>query len=274
MPIPPPPTLAELDEAARALGVAPAGEPLRTAACLLQTGRWQGLDVMLKLTHEPEELRGLEALRRWDGRGAVRVLAVHEGAAVLERADEPVRLALPDDAAVTTELCATAARLHATGASTDHLPHLREHLRSLDADSDPRFDVARRFAGELLRPRPDDVLLHGDVHGENVLTSARGPLAIDPKGVVGPAAFDAANLFTNWTAAEAHQHFDARLEIVGAATGLDEELLLRWIVVWSATSGLWHVEDGDAAAAAFPHGVMDLALARLGPFPGGVSATG
>lgn len=264
MPTPPPPSLDELGAAAAALGVELSGEPLRTPACLLQTGRWQGLDVVLKLTHEPEELRGLEALRRWDGRSAVRVLAVHGGAAVLERADSPVRLALPDDDAVTAELCATATRLHATGASTDGLPHVRSHLRALLADTDPRFDVARRFAADLLRPGPDDVLLHGDLHGENVLTSTRGPLAIDPKGVVGPAAFDVANLFTNWTAGQAHERFDARVEIVSAATGLDAELLLRWIVVWSATSGLWHVADGDRGAAAFPHGITDRALARLG----------
>ena len=44
--------------------------------------------------------------------------------------------------------------------------------------------VARR----LLRDDEEPVLLHGDLHQGNVLASARGWLAIDPKGVMVSAA--------------------------------------------------------------------------------------
>ena len=39
--------------------------------------------------------------------------------------------------------------------------------------------------------------LHGDLHHENIMHGPRGWLAIDPKGVLGDPAFDAANWFYN-----------------------------------------------------------------------------
>jgi hypothetical protein len=44
--------------------------------------------------------------------------------------------------------------------------------------------------------RRDVVVLHGDMHHENILKfSSRGWLAIDPKGLVGERGFDYANIF-------------------------------------------------------------------------------
>ena len=41
------------------------------------------------------------------------------------------------------------------------------------------------------------MLLHGDLHHENIMHGPRGWLAIDPKGVLGDPGFDAANMFYN-----------------------------------------------------------------------------
>jgi streptomycin 6-kinase len=106
--------------------------------------------------------------------------------------------------------------------------------------------------------------LHGDLHHENVLDGAdRGWLAIDPKGIVGPREFDYCNIFTNSTPVQAVGCFDSRLRIVASTADIDRAELLRWIASWSALSGIWHLEDGNDALAAFPHSITDLALARL-----------
>jgi len=63
--------------------------------------------------------------------------------------------------------------------------------------------------------------------------------------------------------AEAVEHFDSRLDIVGEEAGVDRQLLLSWIVSWSALSGIWHLEGGQTGPAEFPHAIMDLAIDRL-----------
>lgn len=225
------------------------------------------LPAFLKVTNEPEELDGARALEKWDGNGAVRVLA-HSGAAmVFERAGNTVNSAVTDDAVATQVLCSTADRLHA--ASPENLeafPGLRSWFSSLFADTTPRFDQVREIAAELLDRPARQVLLHGDLHHENVLEApdGRGWLAIDPKGLVGERIFDYCNIFTNWAPKQAIEHFDARLHLVGDAAGIERHDLLRWIAAWSALSGIWHLEDGHAGLASFPHAITALVLDRLG----------
>jgi streptomycin 6-kinase len=125
-------------------------------------------------------------------------------------------------------------------------------------------EIAELLLADVSRP----VLLHGDLHHENVLDGGpRGWLAIDPKGIIGAREFDYLNLFTNWTREEATQQFDSRLAIVARVAAIDRDRLLRWIAAWSALSGIWHLEDGEEALAAFPHAITALALDRLDRLP-------
>jgi streptomycin 6-kinase len=56
--------------------------------------------------------------------------------------------------------------------------------------------IAAETAADLLATQRDVVVLHGDMHHENILKfSSRGWLAIDPKGLVGERGFDYANIF-------------------------------------------------------------------------------
>lgn len=265
VPMPPLPTIAELAAAADRLGVQLEGEPFATRACLLCWARYRGEPAVLKVSHEPEEIAGAAALQWWDGDGAVRVLVRDGDATVLERAGASLRQAVAnDDASSTSILCEVIARLHRRGCPEGGFAPLRQWMRALLADAHPRFERARHYAEQLLSADHEPTLLHGDVHSENVLLG-RGDewLAIDPKGLIGPRAFDYCNLFTNWTLDESIAHFDARLAQVAQRARLERDELLRWIVAWSALSGLWYLDDGGAAEAAYPHAVMELALARL-----------
>lgn len=191
------------------------------------------------------------------------------GAILLERDGRSVRQQLLQDAASTAILCAAIARLHQHSPDDLHgFVTLRRWFASLFADTMPRFEPLRTMADELLDRSDAAVLLHGDVHRENVLEIRRiGTtqwLSIDPKGIVGAREFDYCNIFTNWTPAEAIRHFDARLAYVSETADIDRSHLLRWIAVWSALSGIWHLEDGDTEPAEFPHAIMEAALDRLG----------
>lgn len=268
MPHQPPPPVSEFDAAVGRFGGWPDGASFVTTASRVGPVTFDGQPAFLKVTDEPEELAGAQALKRWGGDGAVRVLAHRGNAFLMERGGRTVRAAVPDDDAATAVLCAVAGRLH------DHSPaelarfgSLRRWFDALYSDVTPRFDRPRTIVDELLNRAGPAVLLHADIHHENVLEFRRNGraewLAIDPKGIAGPREFDYCNIFTNWTRAEAVRHFDARLATVTRLADIDPTQLLRWIACWSALSGVWHLEDGNTEAAAFPHAIMDLALERL-----------
>jgi streptomycin 6-kinase len=268
----PKPSTADLDEAVVRLGLQPDGAPFRSLSSLACRVTLDGRPVFLKVTNEQEELAGTRALERWDGNGAVRMLARSDNAIVLERAGQTLRSLVIEDGAATRVLCDVADRLHRHSPThLDEFPTLRTWFRSLFADTTPRFDPVRTIATRLLDQVTLPVLLHGDLHHENVLDGGeRGWLAIDPKGIVGAREFDYCNIFTNWTPQQTIEHFDSRLGIVASTAGIDRVDLLRWIASWSALSGIWHLEDGHQESASVPHAITDLALNRLSA-TGGVS---
>lgn len=265
MPYAPKPSPTEFHEALARLGVYLEASPSVTLSGWGCRATFDEQPAYVKVTNEPEELAGARALEQWHGEGAVRVLARSGNAIVLERAGSTLRSTVADDPAATRVLCAVARRLHAhEPTELGQFPSLRAWFSALFANSQPEFDPARAIAEQLLGRDTPVVLLHGDLHHENVLDGAnRGWLAIDPKGIVGPREFDYCNIFTNWTREQAIHNFDARLQIVAHAAHIPHTDLLRWIVAWSALSGIWHREDGDEALAAFPHTISALALDRL-----------
>lgn len=258
------PGRADFDAAVARLQLEPDGEAFASLSSWVGPVRYRGRPAFLKVTREPEERAGVHALRAWDGSGAVRVLAADDDAFVLERAGRTVRELITDDADATAILCDVAARLHRVRPpDLSGFVTLRRWFQDLFANTDGRFDRARAYADKLV-DAGTPVLLHGDIHHENVLDGGdRGWLAIDPKGIAGPAPFDYCNIFTNWTPEESVAHFDARLEAVSVRAGVERGTLLRWIVAWSALSGIWHLDDGNVDDAAYPHMIMDEALARL-----------
>ncbi|MDQ2849071.1 MAG: hypothetical protein M3Y77_22680 [Actinomycetota bacterium] len=268
MPHEPAPAAADFHDAVTRLQLKLDGPTLATAASRVGPVTLDGQLAFLKVTNEPEELAGALALESWDGNGAVRVLAHDGNAFLMERGGRTVRAAVPDDGAAAAVLCAVVARLHEhSPADLEGFVSLRHWFGSLFCDVTPRFDRLRTIADKLLDRAGPVVLLHGDIHHENVLELRRGGqlhwLAIDAKGIVGPREFDYCNIFTNWTRSDAVRYFDIRVASVSRLADIDRTQLLRWIACWSALSGIWHLEDGNTGAAAFPHAVMDLALDRL-----------
>ena len=74
---------------------------------------------------------------------------------------------------------------------------LIEERRSSGVVSDAVVDRVLQLQRELLASQPAHVLLHADLHCENVLLSARGWLAIDAKPLVGDPAYGVAQALAN-----------------------------------------------------------------------------
>jgi streptomycin 6-kinase len=116
----------------------------------------------------------------------------------------------------------------------------------------PVFSRAEALYAELLSSSSSDVVLHGDLHHDNILAAGdAGWLAIDPKGVIGDPAFEPASLLLNPPGLENRASLDRllarRIDILSEALGLEAERLRGWAEAKAVLSACWTIEDhGDA----------------------------
>lgn len=201
-----------------------------------------------------------EALRIFDGDGAVRLLAEDRarGALLEERAapGETLATLVPhrDEEATGVQL-AVARRLHRVPPEKCTLPHLRSYREDLD---DPRSlprDLVARAAGlfdELCASSPGDVVLHGDLHHGNILSGPHAPgwLAIDPHGLVGDPGFDVGAMLYNPDPGDRDAGLLAlvprRVEQLAADHPM--ERVVAWGFVMGVLSSVW---SGTAGSRAF-----------------------
>jgi streptomycin 6-kinase len=261
------------DEHLARWGLTADGEPIRTHSSTLLPVRRGGVAAMLKVAHSAEERAGARLMAWWGGDGAARVLEHAGDALLMERAlgdRSLVRMARGghDDEA-SRILCGAVARLHVprSAAPPPELVPLERWFRALEPAAAAHGGILARAAATaralLAEPR-DVVVLHGDVHHENVLDfGARGWLAIDPKGLRGERGFDYANLFCNpdLQTATAPGRLARQVEVVADAVGLERGRLLAWILAYAGLSTAWSVEDGDPPGLALA--VAELADAEL-----------
>jgi streptomycin 6-kinase len=217
-----------------------------------------GERAMLKVASHPEEVAGGALMAWWGGLGAASVLAREDYAILLERLEGPRGLAAlarqGEDDAATRILCEAAAGLHAPRSTPPPptLVPLDIWFRALwpaEATHGGVFAGAAAVARELLEDPRDPVVLHGDLHHDNVLDGgARGWLAIDPKGLIGERAFEFANLFRNPDAALALApgRMGRQAGIVAQVAGVERPRLLRWILAYAGLGAAWSLQSGHA----------------------------
>jgi streptomycin 6-kinase len=250
------------------------GEPIITPGSRLLPVRQGDVPAMLKIAVDTEEKFGNLLMTWWDGDGAARVYAHHGDGLLMERAmgrRSLMHMALSgqdDDASCI--LCAALARLHAPrGTALPPLVPLTRWFASLRVAAVQQggaFSLSLASAEALLATPQDEVVLHGDMHHDNVLDfGARGWLAIDPKRVSGERGFDYANLICNpdLPTATDPRRFDRQLAVVAQAADLDPRRLLQWVLAFAGLSAAWFLEDGDSLAAQGQLEVAKLAASRL-----------
>ena len=214
---------------------------------------------MLKLgfPDDESEHEGL-ALQRWAGTGAVRLLSAdpHRSALLLERL-HPTDL----DSLPVLDACEVVAglydRLHVPAPPqlrqvTAYLDRWTPQLRALPRHAPiPHRLVEQTLAlvRELFADPGPGVMVHGDLHYQNVLAGDREPwLAIDPKPMAGDRHYELAPMLWNrWDEAVATGDLRfalrRRFHTIVDAAGLDEELARDWVVVRMVYNMLWELDD-------------------------------
>jgi len=100
------------------------------------------------------------------------------------------------------------------------------------------------------------VLMHGDFHHFNILSSERGWLVIDPKGVIGPAGYEVGPFLINpWgdllNGINYRLMTKRRIDILHEHLGFERERIREWGLAHAILSAWWSMED---------HGEWDFAL--------------
>jgi streptomycin 6-kinase len=227
--------------------------------------RADGTPVVLKLrVPHPDGGHELAALRHYAGSGCARLLADDEaeGALLLEQLRPGTLLSsLPDDEA-TAVAAEVMVQLWKPPAGDHPFPTVDEWLLGLKrlrqrygggTGPFPEAAVARAEAvyAEVRADAAPPVVLHGDLHHYNILAAERAPwLAIDPQGVLGEPAFEAAALLRNpspqvfrWPDLRARTQ--RRLDILAEHTGLDRWRLAAWGLASGVLSEWWDVEGDE-----------------------------
>ena len=222
------------------------GEPYQAGAAgyTVRAELGDGTPAVLKVIYPHREAEHeADALELWDGQGAVRLVARDDerGAMLLERCEPGTYLAVagPDTA---------------LDVFVDLLPRLwrpaREPFRTLADEavwwieclpdqweqSGPAVerslvDAAVDSLQSLAHSQGEEVLLHQDLHGENVLSAQREPwLVIDPKPLVGEREFAVAPVVRSFELGHSKGDVLHRLNRLTSELGLDRERARGWAV--------------------------------------------
>ncbi len=235
------------------------GDPAYGFCSLVVPVRRDGEPAVLKLTFpDVESEHEALALQRLAGEGAVRLLSAdpHRSALLLERLHTTDLDSLP-----VLDACEVVAglypRLHVPAPPqlrpvTTYLDRWTPQLRALPRDAPIPHRLVEQtlsLVADLLVDDGSGVMVHGDLHYQNVLAGDREPwLMIDPKPMRGDPHYELAPMLWNrWDEAVATGDLRfalrRRFHTIVDTAGLDEELARDWVVVRMVYNAVWELED-------------------------------
>jgi streptomycin 6-kinase len=200
--------------------------------------------VVLKLIYPHRESEHeADALALWDGDGAVKLLARDDdrSAMLLERCEPGTTLAAPGPDVALDTLIALLPRLWVEAGEPFHqleaeaawwvgyLPDQWE--RSGRAIERRLVDAGVDALTSVSQSQGEQVLLHQDLHGDNVLAAEREPwLVIDPKPLTGEREFAVAPIVRSFELGQSKRDVKHRLDRLTSELGLDRDRARAWTI--------------------------------------------
>jgi streptomycin 6-kinase len=221
-------------------------------------------DVILKMGVPNRELTSeISALKLFNGDGACQLLAedAERGILLLERLKPGRMLAELEDDDERTNIAAEVMQKIWREAPNENkfiqlsdwfngLKKIRPHFNG-GTGPFPKEILERveSFLPELFADK-NIKLMHGDFHHFNILSSERGWLVIDPKGVIGPAGYEVGPLMLNpWNSLSDRINFQRRakrrVSILSERLGLSRESIIQWSTAHAVLSAWWSIEDNE-----------------------------
>jgi len=232
--------------------------------------RSDGLRVVVKAgilrdgSPEKELVTEHDALRHFGGNGMVNLLDtdLSLGVLLLEQLipGYPLRVVEADDGAtliaaeVMRQLWKEPPSRHGFPTITDWASGLTKLKRQFGGGYGPfpgkLVEKAKEFFSELLQSSSRDIVLHGDLHHDNILQSERSPwLGIDPKGVIGEPGYEVGAFLRNISSQGDEKDLAGRLtraiDQFSEYLGLDRQRIIKWGFAQSVLSAWWSYEDHE-----------------------------
>lgn len=220
------------------------GEPYQDSyvSLVVPADRGDGAPVVLKIQFpDRESEHEAAALALWNGDGAVRLLD-HDparSALLLERCEPGTHLSEFGAEQALEALVELLPRLwkpaggpfralaHEAATWCEELPSSWEHAgRPFERRL---VDAAVEVSAKLTDSTGEEVLLHQDLHADNVLASQREPwLVIDPKPLRGEREFGVAPIVRSYELGHDETKVIGRLDRLTSELGLDRERARLW----------------------------------------------
>lgn len=107
---------------------------------------------------------------------------------------------------------------------------------------------ARKMRDELYKTSSSDVLLHGDLHHDNILQSGNDWIAIDPKGLIGEPAYETTAFIMNPIPELLHSEnsesiISQRILEFANSLNISPKRILDCCFVRTIQSWIWNLED-------------------------------
>jgi len=217
--------------------------------------------VLKLLPKGSDEYRSADVLAHWQGRGAVRLIEQAPGVVLIERAvpgeDLTPLVAAGRDDEATAILCKVMAQLDRPAPASATFRTIEDWGRgfqrnrpaalALGMDAE-LIDRADALFHQLCATQADPIVLHGDLQHFNVVSDAhRGWLAIDPKGILGEAAYETGAMLRNPITHPAFcadaATIDRRAQMICERLGHRHERVIGWCFSQWVLSVLWAIED-------------------------------
>jgi streptomycin 6-kinase len=222
-------------------------------------------EVILKIGVPDRELVSeMATLRLFNGQGAAHMLQADlgQGMFVLERLKPGDRLvALEDDQQATQIAADVMLKLWQPALLEKSLiklsdwfkgfHRLRSRFHGGTGPLDQKLvEEAEGAVKDFFAEDYEPMLIHGDLHHFNILLSARGWLAIDPKGVIGPAAYEVGPLLINprdklLSDSNPEVRMKKRIDILSERLGFERQRIRLWGLAHAVLSAWWNLEDNE-----------------------------
>ena len=181
---------------------------------------------------DDESLHEADALQRWNGQGAVRLLRRAPRVLLEERALPGDDLSRVSEGRALEIATRVARRLWLPAAAPFRPvgPEVEKWLDRAEGAGGELVPVARKLFEEI--GAGADWLVHGDFHHHNILRSGDDYVAIDPKPYLADREYDVASFLWNpmGNPLDDPGQTTARIEAFVAA-GLDEYRIRAWTVI-------------------------------------------
>lgn len=204
----------------------------------------QGTPLVLKLrSSDPRTANESDALRLWEGRGAVRLID-HDptvGALLMERIVPGTPLPPGNEREAIAAAAQVLAHLHAARLPASHpfpalIEYVDEYLKWARAEAAPGtvgielLEDSRPLAQHLCTTAGETVLLHGDFLDKNLLLGPAGYVAIDPMPSIGDPGADIGFFAAGRQPAG---EISTRTRALAMSLGWDPDRAEQWALIWA-----------------------------------------